>query len=124
MFHKHTLFSKFLISNKNKMKYQMYIAFVVLCLTIGCNSDDESSNPLEENELLSLWEIKAEGLNNVMSLEDLCCDFIEFLDDDNSNDLRGNYNTYVHNNITGTGTFSINLENNVITYSTENVNTY
>ncbi|GAB5564031.1 MAG: hypothetical protein Wins2KO_10940 [Winogradskyella sp.] len=107
------------------MKPLKTLVLIIVLSLYGCgNNDDNSNNPLDETNLLDKWEISGEGTDNIMSLEAICCGFIEFLDDNNTYDLSGTYNTYVNTTLTGGGNFTIDLENNVLTYTTENNNTY
>jgi hypothetical protein len=94
-----------------------------LLLITSCDTDDNNTlNPLIETGLIGEWEIIGRGINNISSLEALCCETLSFLDDDNKRDLNGLYIFDEHGIITN-GSFTINLDENTINYTTENSDT-
>ena len=104
-------------------KLRISLLFLITQLITSCDTDDNNiSNPLIETGLIGEWEIIGRGINNVSSLEALCCETLSFLDDDNERDLNGSFIFDEHGIITN-GSFTINLEENTIDYSTENSDT-
>ena len=103
-------------------KLRISLLFLITLLITSCNTDDtNTSNPLIETGLIGEWKIIGRGINNISSLEALCCETLSFLDDDNERDLNGLYIFDEHGIITN-GSFKVNLENSTITYTTENNN--
>ncbi len=104
-------------------KLRISLLFLTTLLITNCDTNDtNTSNPLIETGLIGEWEIIGRGINNVSSLEALCCETLSFSDDDNERDLNGLYIFDEHGIITN-GSFTINLEENTIVYSTENSDT-
>ena len=101
-----------------------FILFFTLILTGCSNNNNENSNPLSNTGLIGDWEISGRGINNVSSLEAVCCETIKFIDDANTHDFRG---TYIFNDSSGVvtnGIFTVDSDNGAIAYTTENDNTY
>ncbi|WP_299336159.1 hypothetical protein [uncultured Psychroserpens sp.] len=92
-------------------------------LMFNCSNDDSNSNSetLESTGVLGRWEVNARGINNITSGEAFCCETLELIDDTNPSDLRGRY-SYDFGTLTN-GTFSVDPENDVFTFTTENENT-
>ena len=104
-------------------KLRISLLFLTTLLITNCDTNDtNTSNPLIETGLIGEWEIIGRGINNVSSLEALCCETLSFSDDDSERDLNGLYIFDEHGIITN-GSFTINLEENTIVYSTENSDT-
>ncbi|WP_426430262.1 hypothetical protein ACPX19_12085 [Winogradskyella sp. HB-48] len=101
------------------MKKLEFLLFFIAILIISCNNDDSNtSNPLIETGLIGDWEISGRGINNISSLEALCCETLSFSDDDNEEDLNGSYVFDEYGTITN-GTYTVSSENSTITYTTE-----
>lgn len=104
-------------------KLRISLLFLITLLVTNCDNDDNNIlNPLIETGLIGEWEIIERGINNVSSLEALCCETLSFLDDDNERDLNGSFIFDEHGVITN-GSYSINLEENTIEYTAENSDT-
>ncbi|MDT0557658.1 hypothetical protein RM697_03315 [Ichthyenterobacterium sp. W332] len=104
-------------------KINLYVLILVSIL-ISCSDDDVTINPLSNSGLLGEWEISSRGINNVSSLEALCCETIMFMEDSNINDTKGNYTFDDSNGIITNGVFTIDVNNNILLYTTENNNSY
>lgn len=105
------------------VKLNFYVALIFTLSVISCGTEDSNaSNPLIETGLIGEWEIIGRGINNISSLEALCCETLSFLDDDNERDLNGLYIFDEHGIITN-GSFTINLEESTIDYATGNSDT-
>lgn len=105
------------------MKKLNYFVFFSAIILLSCNNNDSNtSNPIVETGLIGEWEIIGRGINNISSLEALCCETLSFLDDGNERDLNGLYIFNEHGIITN-GSFTVNLEENTIEYTTENSDT-
>lgn len=105
------------------MKKLNYFVFFTAIILLSCdNNDSNTSNPIVETGLIGEWEIIGRGINNISSLEALCCETLSFLDDGNERDLNGLYIFNEHGIITN-GSFTVNLEENTIEYTTENSDT-
>ncbi|MCB0398899.1 MAG: hypothetical protein KDD26_04605 [Winogradskyella sp.] len=105
------------------MKKLEFLVFFIAILLISCSDDDSNtSNPLTEIGLIGDWEISGRGINNITSLEELCCETLSFSDDDNKEDFNGSY-IFDQNGIITNGIFTVSVENSTITYTTENNNT-
>lgn len=100
------------------------LLFLITTLLItNCDTDENNvSNPLIETGLIGEWEIIGRGINNVSSLEALCCETLSFSDDDNKRDLNGLFVFDEHSVITN-GSYTVNLEENTIDYAAENSDT-
>ena len=107
------------------MKTYILLLALVTCLFYSCNDNDNGTqNPLSDLGLLGDWDISGRGIDNVSSLEALCCESITFSDDSNTNDLKGTYVSDDSSGIITNGTFTVDIEANSIVYTTENDNTY
>lgn len=105
------------------LKLNFYVALIFALSVISCDTEDNSnSNPLIEIGLIGEWEIIGRGINNISSLEALCCETLSFFDDNNERDLNGSYIFDEHGIITN-GSFTVNLEENTIDYATGNSDT-
>jgi hypothetical protein len=105
------------------VKLNFYVALIFSLSVISCGTEDSNaSNPLIETGLIGEWEIIGRGINNISSLEALCCETLSFLDDDNERDLNGLYIFDEHGIITN-GSFTVNLEESTIDYATGNSDT-
>ncbi|MHA7842559.1 MAG: hypothetical protein ACX93I_04515 [Winogradskyella sp.] len=105
------------------VKLNFYVALIFSLSVISCGTEDSNaSNPLIETGLIGEWEIIGRGINNISSLESLCCETLSFLDDDNERDLNGLYIFDEHGIITN-GSFTVNLEESTIDYATGNSDT-
>lgn len=105
------------------MKKLNYFVFFTAIILLSCdNNDSNTSNPIVETGLIGEWEIIGRGINNISSLDALCCETLSFLDDGNERDLNGLYIFNEHGIITN-GSFTVNLEENTIEYTTENSDT-
>jgi|GEM_PF-6070330 len=101
----------------------MSLLLLITILITSCDTDDTStSNPLIKTGLIGEWEIIGRGINNVSSLEALCCETLSFSDDDNKRDLHGSFVFEEHGVITN-GSYTVNLEENTIDYAAENSDT-
>lgn len=98
-------------------------SFLVVLLSVclySCSDDDSNFNALQESGIIGEWEINGKGINQIVSTESFCCETLIFTEDDNENDLKGNY-IYSLNGETY-GDFIIDTESNLITVTTENGN--
>ena len=104
-------------------KLRTSLLFLITLLITNCNTDENNiSNPLIETGLIGEWEIIGRGINNVSSLEVLCCETLSFSDDDNKRDLNGSFVFEEHGVVTN-GSYTVNLEENTINYAAENSDT-
>lgn len=95
--------------------------FILTLLLTNCSNDDENiSNPLVELGLIGDWEINGRGINNISSLEALCCETLNFSDDENTRDWRGLYRFNDSSGIVIIGSFNLNDEDGIIEFMTEN----
>lgn len=105
------------------VKLNFYVVLIFALSIISCGTEDNNtSNPLIDTGLVGNWEISGRGINNLSSLESLCCETLSFLDDDNERDLSGLY-IFDEQGIITNGTFLVDLESNIIEYTTESSNT-
>ncbi|WP_243471857.1 hypothetical protein [Winogradskyella sp. MH6] len=105
------------------VKLNFYVVLIFVLSVISCGTEDNNtSNPLIDTGLVGNWEISVQGINNLSSLEALCCETLSFLDDDNERDLSGLY-IFDEQGIITNGTFLVDLESNIIEYTTESSNT-
>ncbi|MAB48885.1 MAG: hypothetical protein CMC05_09665 [Flavobacteriaceae bacterium] len=105
------------------VKLNFYIVLIFVLSVISCGTEDNNAyNPLIDTGLVGNWEISGRGINNLSSLEALCCETLSFLDDDNERDLSGIY-IFDEQGIITNGAFIVDLESNIIEYTTESSNT-
>ncbi|WP_431107670.1 hypothetical protein [Winogradskyella poriferorum] len=105
------------------VKLNFYVVLIFVLSIISCGTEDNNtSNPLIDTGLVGNWEISGRGINNLSSLEALCCETLSFLDDDNERDLSGLY-IFDEQGIITNGTFLVDLESNIIEYTAESSNT-
>ena len=104
-------------------KIDTLLTILICVLMMNCTNDDSnpSTETLENTGVLGRWDVNARGINNITSGEAFCCETLELMDDTNPSDLRGKY-IYDYGTITN-GTFSVDLENSVFTFTTENEHT-
>ncbi|BAO77140.1 hypothetical protein [Winogradskyella sp. PG-2] len=105
------------------MKKHFFLSVLLGFLIISCSKDDDTSpnNPLVDIEILGEWDISARGVNNISSLEVICCHTLSFYEDADNRDFKG---TYVSNDSGFITSGSFIIDNNIISYTTDLDNTY
>lgn len=102
------------------MKRIIYLLVASFLLTMSCSNDDNTTNPLSETGLIGTWGINGKGINNVSSIEAICCETLIFSEDSNIRDFNGNYEFDQSVGVTTNGTFVVDTLNNTILFTTEN----
>lgn len=86
--------------------------FILLFTTVGC-TEDEPVDKLTATNVTGKWEIESRFTNNISSAAALCCEFIEFISDENIEDYIGQFESE-SSGLTNEGTFEVNVTNNTI----------
>ena len=108
------------------MKRLTEFGFLLLLVVFLASCEKEPSKPvgkLEELEILGTWEINAQTINGITDMSVLCCEFTEFMEDQDLNDHKGNYRTY-GNGHESAGVFEIDPNNARILWGETNTQAY
>jgi hypothetical protein len=103
----------------NTMKKQA-ILLLLLSSLMACQR--ESNEPatfdnLEATGILGRWEIAHEVMNGVISdMLPMCCEFLEFMPDDNIGDYKGLLTFSDSQGLINSGTFRVDIANQMILF--------
>lgn len=99
------------------MTYLRLLLVLPLLMAFQCNDDDAlMEDRLNDTGLLGTWEINDEINNNISDLLPRCCQFFEFLTDDNKEDLSGQFMFTDDLGQDYQGVFSLNESNQTIRF--------
>lgn len=100
------------------MKIQITLLLLISTL-LACQPDGNppaSFDNLESIGVLGRWEITDEVMNGVADLLPKCCEFLEFIPNDNIGDYKG-FLTYTDSNgFANKGTFEVDIANQTILF--------
>lgn len=92
----------------------------VIILFMSCdNTDIEQTDNLDQSGILGQWKLESISTNGISDLSILCCEYIQFIADDELNDLRGEFTTSGNGSSTN-GVFELNTANNTIHFEYDN----
>jgi hypothetical protein len=109
----------FLNIKPNAMK-NLLTTILLLTSLIACEQSGNDPAPFDSLEsigILGRWEITDEVINGVITdLLPKCCEFLEFLPDDNLGDYTGILSSTDSQGLKNTGTFVVNTTNQTILF--------
>lgn len=74
------------------MKYLRFIIFLPLLLAFTCGEEVKYPNDkLLDIGVLGTWKISVESINGITDMTVNCCRFMDFVPDDNNQDLKGRF---------------------------------
>ncbi|MEL6390673.1 MAG: hypothetical protein AAFQ02_10945 [Bacteroidota bacterium] len=83
------------------------IFYLFLGFLLGsCSSAEPPIDLLPSTGILGKWEIQNRSINGIEPLIVVCCEFIEFVADENLDDLTGDY-SWSAGQFTGNGSFTL-----------------
>jgi hypothetical protein len=103
---------------KNKLKYLCLIPFL---LPFPCEEDSALSlenDYLYGTGLIGQWEIQDEAMSdNISDMLPRCCQYFDLFTDFNPKDFTGNFQYTEGSELISEGTFTVNIENNLISFN-------
>lgn len=91
------------------------LTLLLFSFTLGCakevdnnpnEGEQQSTDLLEQYDLIGEWEIQSRSFNNITGMPALCCEFVEFSVDQNEIDNIGIF-SYYGNGESVAGTFEV-----------------
>ncbi len=105
------------------MKPVKFLLLAMFLMAFQCEEDILiPENDLESTGILGKWEIADESVNGISDLSVKCCRFLEFLEDENEKDLRGNF-SYTEFDMIYEGTFTVDPPAQQIIFEHEDLET-
>lgn len=107
------------------MTKTIFVVFIISVTLSSCKKEvtdnnsqtaqEDSMDALDEFENLGKWEIQARLVNNISDTPALCCEFVEFTPDANTNDSLGQF-TYTSSFDSIVGTFAVSQSDSLHIY--------
>jgi hypothetical protein len=99
------------------MKSIVIITFLTLAVLLSCCEEEalKSENILDENRIFGKWKLESRAINGISNLAVECCDYIEFEQENQNDNLNGRFEAYGYQYETQ-GTFTLNLEEQSILF--------
>ena len=105
------------------MKSFRFLLLALFLMAFQCEEDILiQEDDLSATGILGKWEIANESVNGISDLSVKCCRFIEFREDDNEKDLRGNF-AYTEFDMIYEGTFTVDPPAQQIVFAREDLET-
>lgn len=77
------------------MKSLFIFTIMVLAAVPSCNDDEEIFiDRIEDAGIIGKWKLESRQINGISNLAVQCCDYLEFEQDDEPDDLRGSFQAY------------------------------
>ena len=99
-------------------KYLQLMLFLPFLMAFQCESNDPTPiDNLEATALFGRWEIADEITNGAISdMLPKCCEFLEFIPDDNISDYKGLLTHTDSQGLINSGTFEVDIANQTILF--------